>query len=262
MSMDKYIAKFKNSNIVKVLEVAKPRIEERTEKFIESEFKEFGKYPSAFAIEMYQLRLIYDLVNALSNYIKDSDDLTDFELFTRQGIYVITGVVVRDNVRHYIETEIILAGGYNIQCLHIRYIVKTKLPKISNQNSLASKVKELIKSKNALQRLEEDEQLLQKNFTRNVEEIQSKMIMTDQDIINEKSWLVDMMNRVWEELSVDVQKNFDNSKEEFERRKNNNLNEVLTSHRSYYSQKRIDLLTKEFKKNLTKLEGKRKKLEV
>lgn len=260
--MEKFIAQFKNSNIIKVLEVAKPKIEERTEKYIQEVLKEEERYPSEFAIEMYQLGLIYDLVSALSKYIYDSDNLTYIELFTQKGIYVMKCLVIRSCITYSIDTEIILAGGHNIQCLHYRYLVKTNLPKPEKQNSLLTKVKELIKSKNALQRLNENEKLLQRNFDNQILDINSKINLTDEEIIEKISWLnIGGKKYCWENLSEQAKEHY-GSKEEFDEYLSNEIQKKVNSHRNLYSQERILFLEKELKKNLEKINIKRKNIEA
>lgn len=258
--MDNYIGKFRNSNINIILEIAEPKIQEMTEKYIQKYFETESIYPTNFAIEMYKIGLIYDLVKALSKYIEDTDELTKFELSANKGIFVIIGSVTRNGVKYFIYTDMILAGGYNIQCLHYRYIVKTKLPKTAKENSLATRVKNLIKSKNAIQRLNEDELYAQSVLVREVEEIKSKMAMTDEQIISQRYWLTDE-KYCWDNLVEGAKQNY-GSEEAFIVYKNNEKKQMISSHRASYSQKRIEYLEKEYKKKIEKINIKRNKLEL
>lgn len=57
------------------------------------------------------------------------DGVRSFELISftgEQGNYVGTWVVITDEGRYRFKTSCILAGGYNIQCLHARYIANLK----------------------------------------------------------------------------------------------------------------------------------------
>ena len=59
--------------------------------------------------------------------IKDEIQSFDLISFTgEQGNYVGTWVVITPNSRYLFKTSCILAGGYNIQCLHARYIANLK----------------------------------------------------------------------------------------------------------------------------------------
>jgi len=72
------------------------------------------------------------LIKAITNHIIDTDILENINIKKDFGAIVIICDVIRDNVRHNFQTEKIIAGGYNIQCSHYRYISKTTLPKIKN----------------------------------------------------------------------------------------------------------------------------------
>lgn len=59
--------------------------------------------------------------------IKDEIQSFDLISFTgEQGNYVGTWVVITPDTRYLFKTSCILAGGYNIQCLHARYIANLK----------------------------------------------------------------------------------------------------------------------------------------
>lgn len=84
------------------------------------------------------------LFSAVSKYIKSEDILLNSTYRSTPKGFTISCKVSRDSQEYYFDTDCIYAGGYNIQCLHFRYIVKTKLPFISNginDNSIISKIK-------------------------------------------------------------------------------------------------------------------------
>lgn len=59
--------------------------------------------------------------------IKDEIQSFDLISFTgEQGNYVGTWVVITPDTRYLFKTSCILAGGYNMQCLHARYIAHLK----------------------------------------------------------------------------------------------------------------------------------------
>lgn len=57
------------------------------------------------------------------------DEIQSFDLISfhgQQGNYVGEWIVITPNSRYLFKTSCILAGGYNIQCLHARYIANLK----------------------------------------------------------------------------------------------------------------------------------------
>ena len=84
------------------------------------------------------------LFSSVSKYVKSGDVLLNSTYLSTAKGFTISSTVSRDNQEYYFNTDCIYAGGYNIQCLHFRYIVKTKLPSISNginDNSIIAKIK-------------------------------------------------------------------------------------------------------------------------
>lgn len=57
------------------------------------------------------------------------DEIQSFDIISfhgQQGNYVGEWIVIAPNSRYLFKTSCILAGGYNIQCLHARYIANLK----------------------------------------------------------------------------------------------------------------------------------------
>lgn len=57
------------------------------------------------------------------------DKIQSFDLISfrgQQGNYVGEWVIRTEDARYIFKTSCILAGGYNIQCLHARYIANLK----------------------------------------------------------------------------------------------------------------------------------------
>lgn len=79
----------------------------------------------------------FNLIKSVSNYLVDSDSIEVTKTNVNStGIEVVSNVT-RDGQVYSFITEMIHAGGYNIQKLHVRYIIKTELKKIGTGTKLA-----------------------------------------------------------------------------------------------------------------------------
>lgn len=145
----------KHPVINQILIGLEPLIDERTAKFIESYELSREKNNKAYEVQQtlyngkvpynikpyyqligevtqnmiksYERGLVMDFVKALIRYIKTTDTLITFEV-NRKNPITLFGVIEREGKRYFFETDIIPAGGYNIQRFHYRYITKTELP--------------------------------------------------------------------------------------------------------------------------------------
>lgn len=99
--------------------------------------------------EMARLSIIYDMVKAIEQYTQPTDKLITINSHTsKKGNLEISAKIQRDEEVYNFVTEVIYAGGHNIQRLHYRYITKTNLPKTGNQtvtSAYAEKIKKLSK---------------------------------------------------------------------------------------------------------------------
>jgi len=136
-------------------------INDLTAQIIESEKKEYLKKIGKELIitpwmeRMIRLSLVIDLMKALQNYILPTDKLITMNWYGGAKGIEISADIERDGETHNFMTEAITAGGYNIQRFHYRYITKTKMPHLWN-NDLASEYQNEYKTLNKIERLEKD----------------------------------------------------------------------------------------------------------
>ena len=123
-------------------------------------------------------QLTFDLTKAIGNYILPSDKLIEYKVVC-SGRYVIQMLIERDNNKFHFETELIVAGGYNIQCLHNRYICKG-LPKLTTNVYLEElkRIKKIESYKKELKRLNE-------NIIKYNEEIEASKKLDRQYFLNQ-----------------------------------------------------------------------------
>jgi ribosomal protein S18 acetylase RimI-like enzyme len=148
-----------------ILEEVKPLQEELTQKWIES-VKEEGKVElKDWMVEDYKFMLVMDLVKAIGNYLEPTDKVKFLNVSRSKGSVAITAVIEREGKTYDFSTEMIYAGGYNIQKLHFRYIVKTQLPH-RKTNTEYQKLNEQYKGMTKAQKLREDIGYAQKAIER------------------------------------------------------------------------------------------------
>lgn len=216
--------------------------------------------------EMARLNLIYKLLFAIESYTLPTDELVKINnIGSDKGYLTINVVVERDGQEYNLSTEVIGAGGYNIQDYHYRYLTNTKLPKKGGLEE-SKKIDKKIKSLTNIQKLENEiesykfrieklEELIPKyeKYSDNQvldaikEEKQKEAERTGQPIYEIPSWE--------EIVRRGADKNYDYSEEEF-----NKINQKHISYSIYrwrdsnIRMKKVYL--KDYQKTLKKLETK------
>jgi len=158
------------SAIQTVLEVAKEHIQKCiSAREIEAQDKGFA-FTKKDA-EIYELLLTIPVIRSIRKYLSESDVFSRVEVKRNTDLIQIEGIVVRgENSFHY-ETRIILAGGYNIQRLHHRYITVTNLPAVNEEGDAVKKIQGRILSLNKFARLQNDNVGYQRLLKRSEEEL-------------------------------------------------------------------------------------------
>jgi len=99
--------------------------------------------------EYYYLALLSDMVRSFEQYTLPTDKLINFEIRgSVKGSLIINATIERDGKEYPLYTEVIYAGGSNIQRLHYRYLTKTSLPKqplTPEANAIKAKLKGMSK---------------------------------------------------------------------------------------------------------------------
>jgi hypothetical protein len=168
----------KNPLIKRLLVELKPLIADIIED-TKQRYKKEDRVYSEFDAYYTEITLKYDMVKALEKYTQPTDKLSDVVVKnSSKGSFQIRCMVERDGVKYPFNTEVIYAGGYNIQKLHFRYLTKTTLP-------YTGQTAETQKLKAELARLSKGERL-QKEIENN-----KKVIEYNQKLIDTNSKLSD-----------------------------------------------------------------------
>ena len=178
--------------------------------------KQFNRPFSEFDREMTRLYIISDMVKSIEKYTQPSDTLVTLNTATsRKGNVEISAQIQRDGNVYYLNTEAIVAGGYNIQRAHYRYLVSTSLPK-TNNSELTKAYTEKIKKMTKAEKLNNEIQNLEKDIENTKQKIAENSPKTDAEIaqILKDDYAFNMPS--WQQIIKNgAAKNYNNSEEEY-----------------------------------------------
>ena len=164
--------------ILKSLETTILEMVEKVKAAVEKEGKTFTDYDR----KMTYLSIIYDMVRSIEKYTLPTDKLVNVgSSRSVKGNIEVWCSILRDGEQHFIETEAIYAGGYNIQRLHYRYITKTNLPQ-TNRKEAADEYAAEIKKLSKLEKLNAEILSYEQRIAKNEERIQQSSGYTDEEI--------------------------------------------------------------------------------
>jgi hypothetical protein len=169
-----------------VLEKAAPLIQSMMVQAERFQVEQTGRPFTKFDEQWYRTSITYDLVDAIERYTKPTDQLVSYQDDkSAKGNIEINIVLDRDGKQYPLRTEVIYAGGYNIQKLHFRYITKTSLPK-HGLTPTAAAYKEKMKSMNKIEKMQEELRNAELSIKRNEEKIaaaEEVLRRTDADVV-------------------------------------------------------------------------------
>lgn len=173
--------------VIRELERLRKKLEKDNQELLRAEARDPKNYHYSQAREYkdgmfdhllkhYREGLTWDLVKSLAKYCQAGDILIGEPWLSREmGVIVIGCRVNRDGVEYNYETQVISAGGYNIQCFHYRYLTHTTLPKAPDPTAW---IKKLTKE----QKLEQEIEGYQKRIENAQNKIKELDLMSHQEI--------------------------------------------------------------------------------
>ena len=200
-----------NPSIDKLLKDLQPKINELIEKQKDLVIKEstriFGepRPMSELDIEFYEAGLLFKMVQAFNKYLKNTDELYDVSINKRGSLFEVNGKVKRDGRTYKFDTELIDAGGYNIQEYHYRYIIKTDLPS-SNENSAVENIKAKMGVLKKIRTVDEDIARYLNNIKRLEQENIDGFVNWNNQIINLSTEHIDRNKRSIIDYSKEIEK--------------------------------------------------------
>ena len=211
----------KNPLINRLLVELKPLIAdiiEDTRQRYKKDDKAFSEYDAYYT----EITLKYDMVKALEKYTLPTDKMSNVEVKnSSKGSFQISCMVERDGVKYPFNTEVIYAGGYNIQKLHFRYLTKTTLPytgQSAETQKLKSELAKLSKGEKLQKEIEQNQKVIQ--YQQNLIDKHSKL--SDKEIIKivsepgygrtpNGSWFAAQLKPLkWDELTSTQKDHFGN----------------------------------------------------
>ena len=197
------------------------------------------------------LSTVYKLSEALSKYLKNDDIIITANSTLDHGSNaVINTVIKRDNIDHTLTTEVIYAGGYNIQSLHYRYITHTDL-KQEGDSLLSTPYKEKLKILKSTEKIEKDIKMYENYIKTDEENIEKLSQMTRQEIFDDHTY----KRPTWAEIiERGADKNFNYSEETYNRVQDEYEEYMIKWHTQAIERSKDRI--KEFRLKIKKLEKK------
>lgn len=262
-SYDRFLNESNSTNIVDIiLEALEPTIITMLSQAETAYVKQFGREFSKYDREITRLTLIYDMVKSIESYTMPSDLLLSINASgSPKGNIQITAQIQRNEITYDFSTEVIYAGGYNVQRLHYRYITKTSIPK-TNSKAVTQEYNEKIKKMSKLEKLNQEIQSYEIKIKRATEDAETNSKLTDVEIIQvikdnpKDSWYE---WPTWNEIvKRDAAKNYNNDEVFYNSERDNGIAKRIASWKGMnieWKRKSIVDYQKTIKKLQTKLDS-------
>ena len=209
----------KSALVDTILDKLKPDIDKMVST-IEAVYKKQKLTFTEFDRELTRLNVVFDMLKSIEKYTLPTDKLVKItSSVARNGSMKISSTINRDGNDYYLSTDAILAGGYNIQRLHYRYLTNTSLPK-TNNNTVTSEYQDKIKKMSKAEKLNMEIKNWEERMKKNAEHIEWASKLSDDEIYQRikdgdntsKDKLAD--DPSWEEIvKRGAAKNYNNDKD-------------------------------------------------
>jgi len=179
--IDNVLVEAKSALIDTILDTLKPDIDKMVS-VIEAVYKKQDLKFTELDRELARLNVIFDMLRSIEKYTLPTDKLVKITSnVARNGSMKISSTINRDGKDYHLSTDAILAGGYNIQRLHYRYLTNTSLPK-TNNNTVTSEYQDKIKKMSKAEKLNLEIKNWEARMKKNAEHIEWASKLSDDEI--------------------------------------------------------------------------------
>jgi len=238
----------KNPVINRLLQEIKPLISDVVDRIADLAIKNEMRFTD-YDRKLAGLTLQFDLVKSLEKYTLPTDRMTDVTVRPSKGSLIISATIERDGRSHLFTTDVIYAGGYNIQKLHFRYLTKTSLP-VTGESTETNRIKAELAKLSKGEKIKKEIEEYQSRYDASKVKYEKYKDMTDEEIIqyisdpnssygkrsDGSSWLTPYREYTWDELNDGGKANFDNDPAQFEKHKLQYRKDMIDSFKTRYIQ--------------------------
>jgi hypothetical protein len=244
-----------NTPAQQILNLMDSRIDEMVVKIVSAMVKECAEKNQSFKptgrdLEIIKYGLVIDLLKSVEKYTLSTDVIVKLsECISPKG-FIIYATIQREGKEYIYSTDVITAGGYNIQCLHYRYITNTNLPRVNASFDMLNKMKEGLKRVKAEKRLEEQIEYKKAAIERLENDLKNLLAKTEEEVVSSFSFHTKKYEDLNEGHTYGTKENFlKEQNKSIEYYKNRHLSNIKYT-RSYIQElyKDIEKITLKFKK--------------
>lgn len=244
-----------NTPAQQILNLMDSRIDEMVVKIVSAMVKECAEKnqrfkPTARDLGIIKYGLVIDLLKSVEKYTLSTDVIVSLsECISPKG-FIIYATIEREGQQYRYSTDVITAGGYNIQCLHYRYITNTNLPRVNASFDMLNEMKERLKKVKAEKRLEEQIEYKKSIIEREENNLKNLLGKTEEEVVSSFWFNTKKYEDLNEGHSFGTKENFlKEQNESIQYYKNKHLSNIKYT-RSYIQElyKEIEKIILKFKK--------------
>jgi hypothetical protein len=151
-----------------VLDLTKPAVDDILSNMRE-DYKSKGEQFKNDERQLAKISLTYEILNEITKYCLPTDKIVDSNVYSDRERVTVDLLINRDGKDYNMSTQIINAGGWNIQRLHTRYLTDSKLPEldksISLEQSTDENIQKLVKSYEQVEKINTEKRNISRKYS-------------------------------------------------------------------------------------------------